>query len=163
MKKFFNQARGEFHNMFNDDNHASSHHHSGQQKVLAKPAPPISAPTRDDVIRYRYHHGTNLGSIYVLEKWLHGSMFPSDAPSNQTAELAAAQLNVKQMGMDGARKKHEDHWRNSLSDSDMDWLANEAKCTSIRLPIGYFTLGPSFCNNTPFEKVAPVYLNAWPS
>lgn len=32
---------------------------------------------------------------------------------------------------------------------------------SIRLPIGYFTLGPAYCANTPFESVSAVYENAW--
>jgi hypothetical protein len=35
-------------------------------------APP---PTYLDVLRYRSHHGVNLGSIFVLEKWLFPSMF----------------------------------------------------------------------------------------
>lgn len=33
--------------------------------------------------------------------------------------------------------------------------------TTIRLPIGYFTLGPSYCEGTPFEKYSAVYANAW--
>jgi aryl-phospho-beta-D-glucosidase BglC (GH1 family) len=33
--------------------------------------------------------------------------------------------------------------------------------TSIRLPIGYFTLGPNFCVNTPFAPYSQVYVNAW--
>lgn len=33
--------------------------------------------------------------------------------------------------------------------------------TSIRLPIGYFTLGADFCNDTPFAPFTPVYENAW--
>ena len=40
-------------------------------------------------------------------------------------------------------------------------LADFPSGTSIRLPIGYFTLGPAYCNNTPFEKYADVYVNAW--
>lgn len=35
-------------------------------------------------------------------------------------------------------------------------MVREARCTSIRLPIGYFTLGEEFCEGTPFEKVASV-------
>lgn len=38
-------------------------------------------------------------------------------------------------------------------------MAREAKCTSIRLPIGYFTLGEEFCQGTPFEGVSGVGLN----
>jgi aryl-phospho-beta-D-glucosidase BglC (GH1 family) len=35
--------------------------------------------------------------------------------------------------------------------------------TSIRLPIGYFTLGPDYCKGTPFEPYGAVYANAWGS
>ena len=37
------------------------------------------------------------------------------------------------------------------------------RCTTIRLPIGYFTLGPDFCHDTPFAEQAEVYRNAWTS
>jgi hypothetical protein len=33
--------------------------------------------------------------------------------------------------------------------------------TSIRLPVGYFTLGPNFCKNTPFAPYSEVYTNCW--
>jgi len=32
---------------------------------------------------------------------------------------------------------------------------------SVRLPIGYFTLGPAYCHGTPFQQVADLYTNAW--
>lgn len=35
--------------------------------------------------------------------------------------------------------------------------------TSIRLPIGYFTLGPAYCGGTPFEPFSAVYEEAWSS
>ena len=39
---------------------------------------------------------------------------------------------------------------------------NSAHCTTIRLPIGYFTLGAAFCVGTPFTaQLAQVYVNAW--
>lgn len=44
----------------------------------------------------------------------------------------------------------------------LHWLAHTAHCTTIRLPVGYFTLGPGFCVNTPFSPhVSQVYVNAW--
>ena len=91
----------------------------------------ISEPTPLDVIRYRYHHGTNLGSIYVLEKWLYPSMFPGNAASNQSSELEAVKLWTSQIGMDAARAKFEAHWTNAISDSNFEWLANTAKCKFI--------------------------------
>lgn len=45
------------------------------------------SPTVADLYRYRYQHGTNLGSIFVLEKWLHKSMFEKDTIGS--SELAA--------------------------------------------------------------------------
>ena len=101
-------------------------HGSHDQQPLTEGPSSIQAPTPSDVVRYRYQHGTNLGSIFVLEKWLTGNMYPKDA---QSAELAAAEGNVKELGLDGARQKHENHWNNYTSDADLDWLVNDAHCT----------------------------------
>ena len=51
------------------------------------PVPPASI---QDILRYRYHHGTNLGSIYVLEKWLHGSMFDNEAAGDSELDAVTA-------------------------------------------------------------------------
>ncbi|KAI9679847.1 MAG: Glucan 1,3-beta-glucosidase 3 [Caeruleum heppii] len=122
----------------------------------------IQPPTPNEVLRYRYHHGTNLGSIYVLEKWLSGSMFVEG--STGESELDAVNASLRRDGLDATRQKWEAHWRDAVSEGDWNWLVNAAKCTTIRLPIGYFTLGPAFCNGTPFEgQPAQVYTNAWNS
>lgn len=70
--------------------------------------------------------------------------------------------SLKARGLESTRQKWETHWNNALSDADLDWLANSAHCNSIRLPIGYFTLGPAFCAHTAFNGTpAEVYVNAW--
>ena len=72
--------------------------------------------------------------------------------------------SVKKSGFEATRHKWESHWQKALNPSDLGWLAWDARCTTIRLPIGYFTLGPSFCAKTPFDgEVAQVYVNAWPA
>ncbi|CZS90374.1 related to Putative glucan 1,3-beta-glucosidase [Rhynchosporium graminicola] len=119
----------------------------------------ISAPTATDVLRYRYHWGTNLGSIFVLEKWLSGSMFPANSTGNH--ELAAVTASVQEIGLEAAKAKWEAHWKEAVSEDEFDWLVKEARCTSIRLPIGFFTLGEEWCKGTKFESVAGVYTNAW--
>ena len=49
-----------------------------------------------------------------------------------------------------------------MSEDDLYWLSYDAHCTTIRLPIGYFTLGPEFCGKTPFDKdPGQMYANAW--
>ena len=70
--------------------------------------------------------------------------------------------SIATLGLDDTRAKWEAHWSSALSDDDLRWLSDTAHCTSIRLPIGYFTLGPDFCTNTPFAmQPAQVYINAW--
>ncbi|KAE8452370.1 hypothetical protein EG329_001070 [Mollisiaceae sp. DMI_Dod_QoI] len=150
MKKFFNKAKSQF-----QDSSSSSQKpipHQNQHNV-------IQPPTAEDVIRYRYHHGVNLGSVFVLEKWLFSDMFLDQAPGD--SELDAVTTYLKAHGLDETRRKWESHWANAVTDQDWSFLARDAKCTSIRLPIGYFTLGEEYCKGTPFESVAGVYANAW--
>ena len=62
------------------------------QSTFDRPVIPIGdprdAPGRLDVLRYRHHYGVNLGGYFVLERWLHDSMFIQG--SSGTAELDAA-------------------------------------------------------------------------
>ncbi|KAK5725998.1 Glucan 1,3-beta-glucosidase 3 [Elasticomyces elasticus] len=154
MKKFLNKAKSAF------DEHLDGAGGRGQQQVpMQEGQSSIQPPTPKDVTRFRYHHGCNMGSVFILEKWLTGSMFPDGAPGS--SELAAAEAWVKKEGVDHARQRFEKHWREYVSDGDLDWLRDHGKCTTIRLPIGYFTLGPPYCEKTPFRKVADVYQNAW--
>ena len=119
----------------------------------------IYPPTVADVMRYRYHHGTNLGSVFILERWLTPSMFHDSAKGS--SELTAVETWIKNESIDQARERFERHWRDYVSDQDLDWLRDVARCTTVRLPIGYFTLGPRFCEKTDFKDVATVYTNAW--
>ncbi|EEA27622.1 hypothetical protein EYB25_001393 [Talaromyces marneffei] len=119
-----------------------------------------SPPTASDIFRYRYQHGANLGSIFVLEKWLHPKMFEKDAQGS--SELEAVKQSLKKNGLLATRQKWEHHWQFALTEADLIWLTDTAKCNSIRLPIGHFTLGPHFCKGTPFEgETSQVYINAW--
>ena len=60
-----------------------------------------------------------------------------------------------------ARQILERHWDTWIQDSDFAYLRSIG-INTIRLPIGYWTLGPSFCAGTPFEDVSDVYANSWP-
>jgi aryl-phospho-beta-D-glucosidase BglC (GH1 family) len=119
----------------------------------------LAPPTVLDVLRYRYHHGTNVGSIFVVEKWLFSSMFPPSARGG--SELDAVTQSIRTIGLAATRAKWQGHWARAVSDVDFHWLVHEAKCTSLRLPVGHFTLGKAFCADTPFEPVADVYVGAW--
>lgn len=117
----------------------------------------IQPPTPLDVLRYRFHHGTNLGAIFVLEKWL----FPKLFPSQSSSELATVKASLSSLGLAQTRQILTAHYRAALTDADIAWLARDARVTTIRLPIGYWTLGPRFVSGTPFEPLADVYAGAW--
>jgi hypothetical protein len=85
----------------------------------------IQDPSALDILRYRYHHGTNLGSIYVLERWIHPSMFPDSITGSSELEAVRAWVDI--IGMDATREKFEQHWANAVSDADITWLLQQAK------------------------------------
>ncbi|CAK4032617.1 glycoside hydrolase family 5 [Lecanosticta acicola] len=157
MRKFMDKAKSAF-----DDIGSSKPTGQPQSKVqvpMQDGQCTIQPPTSSDVFKYRYHHGVNLGSIFILERWLTGCMF--NDKSQGTSELASVESWVQLEGTEAARNRFEKHWKEYVSDADLDWLKDVAKCTTVRLPIGYFTLGAPYCKGTPFEHVAPVYQNAW--
>lgn len=98
MKKFLHKAKAAFndHDGANDSDYAPPSYGGGapaQQPFPTEDQPTeMQAPHPLEVMRYRYQHGTNLGSIFVLEKWLTGSMY---AEGSDSSELAAVKGLVK--------------------------------------------------------------------
>ncbi|KAF1924570.1 glycoside hydrolase family 5 protein [Didymella exigua CBS 183.55] len=171
MNGFLQKAKAEWKDFSQKDSRpGQDQHHGHQPHGPPGHGPPtghhdhgcIKDPTDLDILRYRYHHGTNLGSVYVIEKWLQSSRFPENAEGS--SELAAVKAWVDREGIECARQKFEQHWSSIVTDAAIGWLVNEAKCTTIRLPIGYYDLpGPDFTRGTPFEQYAQVYCGAWDS
>lgn len=62
---------------------------------------------------------------------------------------------------DGARSILEQHWDTYINETDFQYLASIG-INTVRLPIGYWNLGPDFCQDTPYASVADVYQNSWP-
>ena len=62
---------------------------------------------------------------------------------------------------DNARTVLERHWDTFITQSDFYYLSGIG-INTVRLPIGYWNLGPKFVQGTPFEAVSDVYANAWP-
>ena len=92
MKKFMNKAKASLNKGQSD---YPSYQGQQQQKVIKQDdtASYIQPPSAIEVLRYRYNHGTNLGSVFVLEKWLSGSMFVAGAQGE--SELDAIHAYVK--------------------------------------------------------------------
>jgi aryl-phospho-beta-D-glucosidase BglC (GH1 family) len=169
MKGFLQKAKAEFRDTTQqfrstkpESSAQSSLQHTDAPNAGHQGPSEIREATPLDIMRYRYHHGTNLGSIYVIERWLQPSRFPEGAEGS--SELAAVKAWVHKIGLDATQRKFEDHWASAVSEEDIEWLAKKAKCTTVRLPIGYFDLpGSKFTKGTPFEPYAQVYNGAWHS
>ena len=70
--------------------------------------------------------------------------------------------SLKIRGLSATIEKWENHWANALLDTDLEFLVFEAHCNHVRLPIGFFTLGPEFCTGTQFRGApSQVYPSAW--
>ncbi|THH18479.1 hypothetical protein EW146_g2512 [Bondarzewia mesenterica] len=118
--------------------------------------PPFN-PTQANVYRYRQQQSVNLGSWFVHEQWMTPSVFAC-ASGGKISELDIA---TGWGNRESARAVLERHWDTFINDTDFQYLASIG-INTVRLPIGYWSLGPLFCSGTPFEPVADVYRNAWP-
>ncbi|KAI9750064.1 MAG: hypothetical protein M4579_006616 [Chaenotheca gracillima] len=156
MKKFMKKAQSSFKDSVGNKYGAGG---NNQMPIRQQDAPSTIKPASSlDVMRYRYQHGTNLGSIFVLEQWLHPSMFVAGAAGGSELDAISAsvkfRVSLKANGLDATRQKWEAHWNGAMTSGDWSWLVNTAHC--------YFTLGPSYCSGTPFDgQAAQVYVNAW--
>lgn len=66
----------------------------------------MGPPTTPEINRYRTHHGTNIGSVFVLERWLFPGMFLDSAGGG--SELSAVSAWVEAHGIESARTKWEE-------------------------------------------------------
>ena len=94
---------------------------------------------------------------FVQENWMVPSLFTcASEPRIAEIDIASGWESV-----DGARAVLERHWDTFINQTDFDYLASIG-INTVRLPIGYWTLGPVFLPGTPFEPYASVYRDAWP-
>ncbi|KAJ6596777.1 glycoside hydrolase superfamily [Mycena vulgaris] len=126
-----------------------------QHSNPVEPFAPFDKPTAI-VMRYRRQRSVNLGSWFVHEQWITPSAFEC-AAGHKVSELdIASGCN----STDRARTILENHWNTFISESDFSYLSSIG-INSVRLPIGYWSLGPEFCADTPFSPFAEVYRNSW--
>ncbi|KAJ7172603.1 glycoside hydrolase [Mycena filopes] len=108
------------------------------------------------VMRYRTQRGVNLGSWFVHENWMTPSLF-TGAAGRKLSELDIAS---GWHSPDCARQILEAHWDSFITADDFSSLSSKG-INTVRLPIGYWSLGPKFCQDTPFSQFANVYRNSW--
>ncbi|GLB35433.1 putative cellulase (glycosyl hydrolase family 5) [Lyophyllum shimeji] len=110
-----------------------------------------------NLYRYRQQQSVNFGSWFVHENWMSPSLFTC-AAGEKFSELDIAS---GWGSLDSARSLLERHWDTWITKSDFQYLASIG-INTVRLPIGYWSLGPYYCKDTPFAPFADVYQNCWP-
>jgi aryl-phospho-beta-D-glucosidase BglC (GH1 family) len=86
-------------------------------------------------------------------------MFLSSCPDS--GEIDAVTPFVLSRGLEATKSKWEAHWRNGMKEEVLEWFVNEVQYNSLRIPLGFFTLGPEWCVDTEFGSVKEVYENSW--
>ncbi|KAF8831387.1 hypothetical protein HHX47_DHR1000554 [Lentinula edodes] len=121
--------------------------------ISAEPFAPYDL-VRASVFRYRQQQSVNLGSWFVQEQWMVPSIFEC------AAEPKIAEIDIANGGCN-PQAILEKHWDTFITQQDFNYLASIG-INTVRLPIGYWSLGPNFVQDTPFANLSSVYENAWP-
>ncbi|ORY27437.1 cytoplasm protein [Naematelia encephala] len=118
-------------------------------------APAMQSLGAHDVIRYRRQIGVNLGSWFVLERWI------SSHPFREAVSPGQSDHDIAKGGH--AKAIFEEHWDNWITDDDWKWIKDHGY-NSVRLPIGYYHLVkpvPAVTKGTDFDSLGWVFEGAW--
>lgn len=127
---------------------------------LPAPTYPAFDPVQANVFRYRQQQGVNLGSWFVQEGWME-SNFMSCATGPKQAEFdILSGFGTSANGIGNATAYMEKHWDTWITEADFLKLARMG-INTVRIPIGYWSVGPYFCRESPFEPYAEVYKYSW--
>ncbi|TIA91542.1 hypothetical protein E3P81_01959 [Wallemia ichthyophaga] len=114
--------------------------------------PRILSPA--DVYRFRKQRGVNLGSWFVLEKWITWS------PYREAVEPAQSDHDVARGG--NAKEIMEQHYETWITEADFEWLSSIG-INTVRIPVGYYHfskyLGQGYLDGTDFQGLGHVYEN----
>ncbi|KAK0459612.1 glycoside hydrolase superfamily [Desarmillaria tabescens] len=127
-----------------------------EDPLCSQPKFPSFDCQKANIYRYRRQFSVNLGSWFVHEQWMTPSVF-EQASGKQISEYDIAS------GCDSladAQSLLEQHWDTFITEDDFEYIASLG-INTVRLPIGYWSLGPNFCVDTPFSQFSKVYENAW--
>ncbi|CEH14860.1 hypothetical protein CBOM_02676 [Ceraceosorus bombacis] len=125
--------------------------------------PPVFAPfdpVKANVMRYRQQNAVNMGAWFVLEGWMQSNLFSCSTGGKQAEYDVLDGFGQSAAGVRNATAYMERHWDTWITEDDFAKLAAQG-INSIRLPIGYWSVGPYFTRNSPFLAYQDVYARSW--
>ncbi|KAI0765919.1 glycoside hydrolase [Trametes elegans] len=155
MRKFLDKVKHHFEDA--DTGAAADHSQAASSVGVAAPPPAVRGPFPDeqDWYRYRKQRGVNLGSWFVLERWI------AESPFHNAIAPGQSDLDVARGAH--AREILEQHWDTWITADDWAWLA-ERGINTVRIPIGYYHIcgaDPSVLAGTDFADLDSVFAGAW--
>lgn len=115
----------------------------------------ITDVNEEMLYRYRKQRGVNLGSWFVLERWISEEPFRfAAAPGQSDLDVARGQ---------NAKEVLEHHWDTWITENDWVWIT-ERGINTVRIPIGYYHLcgiDRSVLDRTEFKDFYHVFSGAW--
>jgi glucan endo-1,6-beta-glucosidase len=97
--------------------------------------------------------GVNLGSLFILEYWM-TSDFADGIGCTGLSEFDC----VSKIGQDVANEKFQEHWRDWITEEDLDTIQSYGLNT-IRIPIGYWFLESLVDGSEHFPRGGAEYLD----
>ncbi|CAO1624798.1 unnamed protein product [Sympodiomycopsis kandeliae] len=132
----------------------------GPSASLPDPVFPAFDSVKANIMRYRQQVGTNLGAWFVQEGWMQTS-FMKCAQLDGGSELALLTgFGKTDNGIKSAKAYLEQHWDTWITEDDFKYIASKGMNT-VRIPIGYWSVGPYFITGTEFEPWKDVYEKSW--
>lgn len=128
----------------------------------ALPAPtfePFDA-VQANVYRYRQQQSVNLGAWFVAEGWMQSNYLSCGTGAKQAEMDILNGFGKTTSGVTSAKAYLEKHWDTWITEDDFAKLA-KIGINTVRIPIGYWSVGPYFCESSPFEPWKDAYSMSW--
>ena len=151
-------------NKFEKASNIIDHHHE-QGITFSLTSPNLATIDERVIYRNRYNCGVNLGSLFVLEKWIYDSLF-TEASGAET-EFDAVLRCMRSKGAGETSRLLLSHYMAYLDKIDWEWLRSaggRGVATALRVPIGYWHVnnGEFLSGGLPFEPLREVYKGCKP-
>lgn len=149
ISKFINRHIGHIESQLPPGSSSSDH-----SQALATP---LSGqfPGVQDFHKYRKQRGVNLGSWFVLERWI------TDRPFRFAQSPATSDLDVARGT--NAQEVLTEHWSTWITEKDWVWIA-EHGINTVRIPIGFYHIcgaDASVLRGTDFADFGFIFQGAW--
>lgn len=129
------------------------------------PTATLGDPVFDDfdsvkanIMRYRQQISVNLGGWFVNEGWMESNFMSCATQSSEYGIVTG--FGTSANGLKSAQYALEQHWDTWITEDDFKYLQGKGVNT-VRIPIGYWSVGPYFTHSSPFSDYRSVYENSW--